>query len=143
MTDSSTPATPRLGIFWFVEHPRGHIHLISASCPLDQAEHYGDNMTFSPGHWELWEQWKKDVKASPALRAIVNLFEYEAWPRGRIVFNEPRDRFILYADRKLLTPHFISQIQVRFNLPADRLETSTDDHYRSTESPCIAREGGA
>jgi hypothetical protein len=137
MTDSSPSAKPRLGIFWYVEHPRGNSHLISASCPLEQAEEYGDFLTFAAGHYELWEKLRTDLKAAPALRAIVHLFAYEAWPRGRIVFNRPRDRFIIYADRKLLNPRFISQIQARFNLPPERVETATDEHYRSTENPRV------
>jgi hypothetical protein len=38
------------------------------------------------------------------IRAIVQSYEYEVWPRGRIVFDRARDPFVLYADRKLLTP---------------------------------------
>jgi hypothetical protein len=44
----------------------------------------------------------------PALRALVRSYEYEDWPRGRIVFDQSRDLFILYADRKLLTPATIA-----------------------------------
>jgi hypothetical protein len=135
MTVSSQPTAPRLGIFWLIEHPHGKVQLISASCPLDQAEEYGDHLTFGPGHYDLWEKWRTDIKAAPALRTIVDLFEYESWPRGRIVYDRPRDRFIIYADRKLLIPPFIRQIQARFHLPPERVETATDDHYRSSESP--------
>jgi hypothetical protein len=40
----------------------------------------------------------------PVLRAMVRSYEYGDWPRGRIVFDQSRNLFILYADRKLLTP---------------------------------------
>jgi hypothetical protein len=46
------------------------------------------------------------------LHARVRSYEYEDWPRGRIVFDRSRDLFILYADRKLLTPATIAHIQV-------------------------------
>jgi hypothetical protein len=59
----------------------------------------------------------------PALRAIVRLYEYEDWPRGRIVFDRLRDLFVLYADRKLMTPEMIAHIQAQFHLPEDRTET--------------------
>jgi hypothetical protein len=39
----------------------------------------------------------------PTLRALVRSYEYEDWPRGPIVFDQSRDLFIIYADRKLLT----------------------------------------
>lgn len=137
MTDSSSPTAPRLGIFWLVEQPYGKLQLISASCPLEGAEQYGDHLTFGPGHYNVWEKWRTDIKASPALRAIVDLFDYESWPRGRIVFNRPRDRFIIYADRKLLNPPFIRRIQARFHLPPDHVEIATDDHYKSSENPML------
>ncbi len=33
-----------------------------------------------------------------ALRALVRSFEYEDWPRGRIVYDRLKERFTLYAD---------------------------------------------
>jgi hypothetical protein len=36
------------------------------------------------------------------------------WPRGRIVFDRSRELFIIYADRKLLTPATIARNPVSF-----------------------------
>src|ERR1700730_4217859 len=47
------------------------------------------------------------VKAS----FVVRSYEYEDWPRGRIVFDRSRDLFILYADRKLLTLATIARVR--------------------------------
>jgi hypothetical protein len=63
----------------------------------------------------------------------VRSHEYEDWPRGRIVFDRSRDLFILYADRKLMTPATIARIKTQFHLPA--AETQSDWHYQSTETP--------
>ena len=52
---------------------------------------------------------------------------YEDWPRGRIVFDQSRDLFIIYADRKLLTPATIARLETQFHLP----------HYQSTETPNV------
>jgi hypothetical protein len=41
----------------------------------------------------------------------VRSYQYEDWPRGRIVFDRARDLFILYADRKLMTPAMIARIE--------------------------------
>ena len=46
-----------------------------------------------------------------------------------------RDLFILYADRKLLTPATIAHIEAQFHLPAERTEIQNDWHYQSTETP--------
>jgi hypothetical protein len=101
----------------------------NSSCPLDQAEPYGDCLTYGPGHYETWARWRRDRTVDPALRAIVRSYEYEDWPRGRIVFDRSRDQFVLYADRKLLTPATIARIKSHFHLPADRSEVQSDLHY--------------
>jgi hypothetical protein len=58
----------------------------------------------------------------PALRAIVRSYEYEDWPRGRIVYDRSHDLFILYADRKLMAPTMIARIATQIHLPAERTE---------------------
>jgi hypothetical protein len=79
----------------------------------------------------------KGPDAEPALRAIVCSYEYEDWPRGRIVFDRARDLFILYADRKLLTPATIARIGTPFHLPEDRIEVQSDLHYQSKKTPNV------
>jgi hypothetical protein len=69
------------------------------------------------------------------LNFLVRSYEYEDWPRGRIVFDQSRDLFIIYADRKLLTPPTIARIKTQFHLPAERIETQSDWHYQSKETP--------
>ena len=113
----------------------GEARLLAAGCPLDQAEPYGDCLTYGPGHYETWAHWRRDRTVDPALRAIVRSYEYEDWPRGRIVFDRARDLFIIYADRKLLTPAMITRIETQFHLPAERTEVQSDFHYQSTETP--------
>ena len=126
-----------------VQTPNGEVKLLTASCPLDQAEPYGDCLTYGPGHYETWAQWRRDRTTKPALRAIVRSYEYEDWPRGRIVFDRSRDLFVLYADRKLLTPAMIGCIQTQFHLPGDRTEVTSDIHYQSTETPNVLRSATA
>ncbi|HUB65147.1 MAG TPA: hypothetical protein VL996_12035, partial [Methylocella sp.] len=46
-----------------------------------------------------------------------------------------RRLFMLYADRKLLTPATIARIETHFHLPAERTEVQSDWHYQSTETP--------
>jgi hypothetical protein len=106
---------------------------------LDQAEPYGDCLTYGPGHYETWAHWRRDRTVDPALRALVRSYEYEDWPRGRIVFDRARDLFVLYADRKLLTPATIACIKAQFHLPAERTEVKSDLHYQSTETPNALR----
>jgi hypothetical protein len=113
----------------------GKAGLLAAGCPLDQAEPYGDCLTYGPGHYETWAQWRRDRTVDPAPRALVRSYEYEDWPRGRIVFDRSRDLFVLYADRKLMTREMITRIKIQFLLPTERIEVQSDLHYRSTETP--------
>jgi hypothetical protein len=107
------------------------------SCPMDQAEPYGECLTYGPGHYETWDHWRRDRTVDAALRAIVGSYEYEDWSGGRIVFDRSRDLFILYADRKLLTRAMIARIATQFHLQAERTEVTSDFHYQSTETPKV------
>jgi hypothetical protein len=133
MTGTAQRETPQVGIFWLVQPSNGEARLLTADCPLDQ----GDCLTYGPGHYEAWAHWRRDRPADPALRAIVRSYEYEDWPRGRIVFDRSRDLFILYADRKLMTREMITRIKTQFHLPAERTEVTSDFHYQSNETPDV------
>ncbi len=134
MTAIAQRETPHVGIFWLVQTSNDEARLLTAGCPLDQAEPYGNCLTYGPGHYETWAHWRRDRTIDPALRALVWLYEYEDWPRGRIVFDRARDLFIIYADRKLLTPAMIARIGTQFHLPEDRTEVQSDFHYQSNET---------
>jgi hypothetical protein len=114
VNEKTQPETPQVGIFWVVQMADGKARLLAAGCPLDQAELYGDYLTYGPGHYKTWAQWRRDKTMNPALRALVRSYEYEDWPRGRIVFDQSRDLFIIYADRKLLTPATIARLETQF-----------------------------
>jgi hypothetical protein len=137
MIGTAQRATPHLGIFWLVETTQGEARLLVSGCPVDQAEPYGDCRTYGPGHCDIWENWRHDSNTDPALRTIVQLYEYEAWPRGRIVFDQERHLFILYADRKLMARKIIARIEAEFHLPADSTEVKGDIHYQSRETPRV------
>jgi hypothetical protein len=126
MSGTAQRATPHVGIFWAVQTSNGEARLVAAGCPLDQAEPYGDCLTYGPGHYETWTRWRRDRTVDPALRALVRSFEYEDWPRGRIVFDRSRDLFVLYADRTLMTPATSARIKTRFHLPAEHTEVNSD-----------------
>jgi hypothetical protein len=137
MTGTAQRETPQVAIFWLVRATEGEARLLAAGCPLDQAEPYGDCLTYGPGHYETWAEWRKDRTLNPALRALVRSYEYEDWPRGRIVFDQSRALFIIYADRKLLTPVMIARIEAQFQLREERTEVRTDLHYQSRETPNV------
>jgi hypothetical protein len=126
---------PSVGIFWVVQTASREVTLLTAVCSLEAAEPYGDFLTFAGGHYEVWEGWRNIKGRDQALRTVVRTFEYEDWPRGRIVFDRVKKRFVLYADRKLMLPDTITQIQARFALSPDKTMVETDFHYQSRETP--------
>src|ERR1700732_198847 len=126
MTAVAQRETPHIGIFWVVQMSPGEAGLLAAGRPLDQAEPYGACLTYGPGHYETWAHWRCDKTVDPDLRALVRSYEYEDAPRGRIVFDRARDLYILYADRKLMTPAMIARIETQFHLPEDRTDVKTD-----------------
>jgi hypothetical protein len=135
MIGTASRETPHLGIFWMVQTPEGKARLLTAGCSLDQAEPYGDCLTYSAGHYDTWDHWRRDRTLNPSLRPLVRSYEYEDWPRGRIVCDRSRVLFVLYADRKLLTPATIARLKTQFQLPVERTEIQSDWHYQSTETP--------
>jgi hypothetical protein len=53
------------------------VRLLAAGCPLDQAEPYGDCLTYGLGRYETWAQWRRCQRriVDLALRATVRSYE--------------------------------------------------------------------
>lgn len=118
-----------VGIFWFVV-AGGVAHLLTRGCALADAEPYGDCLTFPDGHFETWTAWQRRalVLPIPEVRRIVATTEYEAWPRGRIVYETPAQRFVIYADTQLLSGPRLARIRAAFGLPEGTIALG-DAHY--------------
>ncbi len=126
---------PSVGIFWMVGDGPAGSRLLAEGCAVTAAEPYGDFLTFADGHYEVWGRWRKARAESGALQGLVCSYEYEDWPRGRIVFDLANRRFILYADRKLLQPETLALIRKRFSIALEDSIVETDFHYQSRETP--------
>ena len=127
---------PSLGIFWAVLGPDGRTHLLTHPCALADGESYGDCITSPAAHFPIWEAWRSGLPEPPLalLAPIIARDEYEIWPRGRIVFELTPDRFVIYADRQLLTPPWLAHIKARFHLPPERTIARSDLHYSRTRA---------
>lgn len=125
--------TGSVGIFWGIPEPGGSWTILADATSLAEAEPYGDFLTHSRGHYDVWTQWR--ARAAPGAsrfisQAIAN-HEYEFFPRGRIVYNTGTGRFILYADRRLQQETTIARIASEFELAAGTFVVRSDEHYRS------------
>lgn len=128
----SEMAQAKIGVFWMISTGSGP-QMLMASCLLSEAEPYGDFLTYGPGHYEIWDGWRKSRGLSAPARSVVRAYEYEDWPRGRVVFDKINDRFVLYVDRQLMDAAQIAEICHRFNIPQTRTRVERDAHYQSTE----------
>ncbi|OZB38341.1 MAG: hypothetical protein B7X48_13600 [Acidiphilium sp. 34-60-192] len=126
----------KLGIFWLVPDGAGFV-LLSHVVALDQAEEYGDCLTCALSHYDAWESTKRGepllTPLTPATKRMIAAHEYEDWPRGRIVFEQTKKCFVVYADRQIFM--HIALIDACFNLP-EGTDWRTDAHYsRSLSFP--------
>jgi len=125
---AAEPAQPSVGIFWRVGD-----HLLVERTPLAQAEPYGDCLTYSGGHYERWEVWQrleaKQLRVD-GFPSQISCSEYDHWPRGRVVYERPGKRFVIYADRRLQRPELVAQLRAAFGLLDTASMVLSDPHYR-------------
>jgi len=116
----------RVGVFWLFQGK-----VITDSTPISKAEPYGECLTHPRGHLEHWTE----LQQRGTVPAGV---EYEEPPRGRVVYFPASDRFVLYADRCILSKKAVlKRIMTALFLPAERTTTSSDLHYRC--AGCLRR----
>ncbi len=68
-------------------------------------------------HYDRWQEWQALGGAGRALAGYPDRIastEYEVWPRGRIIYETPARRFVLYADRRLQQPTMIDALKTAF-----------------------------
>ena len=128
----STPL-PSVGIFWSVPEG-GRTVLVTDRTVLAEAELYGDCLTHPRGHHEVWEAWRRLGATALRRRGLppaIAGHEYEAFPRGRVVYMRGLALFTVYADRRLQGPETIAQLVQVFGLDGERHAVRSDAHYRT------------
>jgi hypothetical protein len=108
--------------------------LLIDSTSLAEAEPYGDFLTHPRGHYEMWELWKEQgapISIEKSIAQAITGYEYEYFPRGRIVYNIKTSKFIIYADRRLQQKSIIAKLVNKFGLPPDTFVVHSDIHYQS------------
>lgn len=74
----------QVGLFFYVNG-----NFIFHGCPLAEAEPYGDFLTFSQSHMEVWErEYEKKYHV-----------DFDYYPRGRITYHVPSGTSHVYYDR--------------------------------------------
>ena len=131
--ERETATKPSVGIFWGVPD-NGRTVLVTERTTLAEAESYGDCLTHPHGHHEVWEAWRS--LGATALRRgglppAIASHEYEAFPRGRVVYMRGPALFTIYADRRLQRLDTIDELVCLFGLTMEHHTVRSDAHYRT------------
>jgi hypothetical protein len=120
--------SPAVGIFWRVSQS-----LVVDRSTLEEAESYGECITHAAGHYERWQEWQSlgaTRLAALGFPAVIASSEYDQWPRGRVIYETPTRRFVLYADRRLQKTGIIDALKTTFGLSETEVLVRNDAHYR-------------
>lgn len=120
---------PQVGIFWLVAG-----ELIFDVTPLGKAERYGNHLTHSGSHIDVWKRLRQMGK-------VPQETEYEEYPRGRVNYEVATETSSLLADRCILEgKDLVTQIRKMMHL-SKQTTIGTDSHYRC--SKCLWGKGVA
>jgi hypothetical protein len=123
-----------IGIFWGIPNPDRSWSILIDKSSLAEAEPYGDFLTSSRGHYDVWNEWQQlnaRALAKNAIPQTVTYHEYEDFPRGRIVYHVKTGRFTIYADRRLQHPDVLNDIAHLFAISSGTYDVRSDAHYRT------------
>jgi hypothetical protein len=128
-TNLPTALTTSVGIFWRVSGC-----LVVDYSAVSHAEQYEDCVTHACGHYERWLQWQmvgdKALDAAGFPKSIL-WTEYDEWPRGRVVYEVPANRFVLYADPDLQRPAIVALLKTILGIATADVAVKCDLHYRT------------
>lgn len=111
---------PMIGIFWVVADEIHTVKLPPSEAPL--SEGIRDIEVNHYSHWQEIGRQRTDRRLSDA---------YDYYPRGRIVYREAEGKFILYADRCILSDQTqLDRLIRKFHLSWNMVEFFGDLHYQ-------------
>jgi len=106
----------KVGIFWFYQD-----RLLVAAVPLQDGIEDELSINGPYDHFPYWETVRRTI---PALRTV----EYEALPRGRVLYKKAERRCVVYMDNFLHQDIYKQAIRHHFALPS-ATPFLTDTHY--------------
>lgn len=125
---SKDDPNPFIGIFWGIIE-RDCTRLLCDKVPLLEGELYGEAITWGE-HYDFWESLRSQ-KSPHTLTQVPAWSEYDEWPRGRVIYQTQKEKFVVYADQKLLTKTARLAIAKEFCLPPSNADYYPDSHYKS------------
>ena len=119
----------KIGIFWFIDDK-----IIGQKCSINEGEASVLGFIDSPfNHYESWELDPSFLDAFPHLFGS----EYQTFPRGRVVYSKPENRFYIYLDKVLKNECSKKSIRSYFELGSQKIKWLSDLHYTTNENDLI------
>lgn len=87
------------------------------------ADDYGEYKTQTTAHIDLYDEL---VKYN---RNLAD-YDYDYFPRGRVVYNKEKDEFVVYIDKCLDKSDIKNEIISAFKLPRSNTRFDFDEHYQ-------------
>jgi hypothetical protein len=115
---------PQVGIIYYIKN-----ELFIDGTPVSMGEPYGDFLNHPTGHSQYWDM---IVKLLVRHRGLLELkdFEYDYYPRGRVIYDKKKEEFIIYLDKTLIDKdNLVSEIKEELNLTGQKARLATDSHY--------------
>lgn len=116
--------TPEIGIFWFIDGD-----LVPITLPYTEVKGVAGFRDNPNDHVHFFRTLQR---VKPSLKHT----EYTDHPRGRVLYDEERDRFICYGSRRFVASAKERQLVTEaFRLPLDGTDFVPDLHYEDPDAP--------
>ncbi len=107
-----------VGIFWVYQK-----QIFAKTVPVDTIKPIAGYVDSDLAHYTVWDE---IVRCHPE----VYLFEYEEIPRGRVVFNQNKMQYIVYAHHSIVEDEKKRQLVLKtFKLRKKSVLFKRDQHY--------------
>jgi len=120
-TGSPSRTTPRIGIFWC---HRGAI--LARSCEVAEGFESG---RFIDSPFDHVSSWERVQRAERSRFPELGIREYQEVPRGRVLYDPRRARFVCYLDQSIDSPETRAALRQAFALYGHPVFFPHDDHY--------------
>ena len=108
-----------VGVFYVIND-----EIYSDATNVRNAEEYGNSFTYG-SHYDFYYDELAKYYDMPWLKYI----DYDYYPRGRVIFDKNANKYVLYMDPALETPHYIDMIAQEFGLHNNGFYIDHDEHY--------------
>lgn len=110
-----------LSTFWFFkDNFYGEERVLGENNDVVQ---YGDYMQVDKDHYAIWDKYRVRM-------GLPSRFNYDAVPRGRVLFHVPTHRFIVVGSKAITEDKYVQEKLIKYFGLSRNVEFRHDEHYR-------------